>query len=189
MRHARLIFKEPDHSKFSKLATQNGLELVDEVRKAKTSPLAYQETLSNIDNTAEVKYVEDGLADLCYLQIAGPRGERYTELFKGRFPFFSEDELFSSWDSAASMDDKIDAIVRIGISSFDQPPEPYTRRIRQALEDSEPAVRDAGLVAFSYAPQESLRPLVQRLRDSDPDGGVQQRARLLLDAWKSSPAA
>jgi hypothetical protein len=188
MRYARLIFKEPDHNKFSRLAAQNGLELVDEVRKAKPSLLAYQETLSNIDNTAEVKYIEDSLADLCYLQIAGPRGRQYTELFKGRIPFFTEDELFSSWDSAASVDDKIEAIVRIGISSYDQPPEPYVRRIREALEDSEPAVRDAGLVAFSYAPHEPLRPLIQQLRDCDPDAGVQQRARLLLDAWKSSQA-
>jgi len=187
-RYIRLIFKTPDsYKEFSKLATQNGLELIDEVRKAKTSPLAYQEILANIDDTVQVQYIEDGLAELCYLQITGPRGERYSELFKERFSFFSADELFSNWDGAASVDDKIDAIVRLGVASYGQPPEPYMRRIRLAIEDSDPAVRDAGLVAFSYSPWEPMKPLVQKLRDADPDAGVQQRARFLLEAWKSPP--
>jgi hypothetical protein len=185
-RHVRLIFKTPDsYKEFSKLATQNGLELVDEARKGKTSPLAFQETLANIDETVQVQYIEDGLAGLSYLQITGPKGELYTKLFKERYSFLSEDELFSNWDSAGSVDDKIDAIVRLGVASYDQPPEPYIHRIRQALGDTEAAVRDAGLVAFSCSPWAPLKPLVQTLRDADPDAGVQQRARLLLESWEN----
>jgi hypothetical protein len=184
-RPPRLIFKTAGfYQAFTKLATRNGLELMDEVRKGDRSPLAFQEVRANIDRTVHVQYIEDGLARLSYLQIAGPRSGPYLKLFKDKFSFFSEDEMFSSWDGATSVDNKIDAIVRLGVASYDQPPEPYMSRIGQALDDGDPAVRDAGLVAFSYNPWAPMRPQIERLRDHDPDAGVQQRARLLLDAWQ-----
>jgi hypothetical protein len=187
MRHERLIFKTPGvYEAFSKLATRNGLELTDEVCKGKTSPLAFQEVRANIDETVNVQYIEDGLAQLSYIQIVGPKSDLYTRLFKDRFSFFSKDELFSRWDAASAIDDKIDAIVRLGVISYDQPPEPYMSRIRQAFEDADPAVRDAGLVAFSYNPWEPMKPVLKKLRDEDPDIGVQKRARLLLEAWENT---
>jgi|SRR5215510_9822970 len=184
--HLRLIFKTSDPYKtFTRFAAQHGLELVDEVRKGDSSPLAYQRILANIDNTVNVQYIEDGRAQLRYLQLAGPKADRYAKVFKDKFSFFSEEELFSSWDTAtSSVDDRIDAIVRIGIASYDQPPESYMSRIRQALGDSEPAVRDAGVVAFSYNPWQPMKSHIEELRDHDPDPDVQARARLLLDAWQ-----
>ena len=189
-RFTRLIFKgEGYYEAFSKLATRNGLELVDEVRKGDRSPVAFQQTRENIDATVHVDYIEDGLARLSYLQLSGPRSEPYVKLFKEKLSLFSEEEVLSSWDDASSTDDKIDAIVRLGVASYDQPPEPYMRRIQLALEDSDPAVRDAGLVAFSHSPWEPMKPLVERLRDTDTDAGVQKRARLLLDAWENPQSA
>ena len=182
-RFTRLIFKGPGYYEmFSKLATRNGLELVDEIRKGDRSPLAFQQIRANIDETVHVHYIEDGLARLSYLQISGPRSEPYIKLFREKLSLFSEEEMFSSWDGASTTDDKIEAIVRLGVASLDQPPEPYMSRITQALDDPDPAVRDAGLVAFSHSPWAPMRSRIEQLRDGDPDPGVQQRARLLLEA-------
>jgi len=111
-----------------------------------------------------------------------------VKVFKEKLSLFSEEEIFSSWDGASSTDDKIEAIVRLGVASFDQPPEPYMTRITQALDDADPAVRDAGLVAFSHSPWAPMRSRIEHLRDRDPDPGVQQRARLLIEAWTSRSA-
>jgi len=187
-RFTRLIFKGTGYYQvFSKLATRNGLELVDEVRKGDRSPLALQQVRANIDETVHVHYIEDGLARLSYLQISGPKSEPYVKLFKEKLSLFAEDEMFSSWDGASSTDEKIEAIVRLGVASFDQPPEPYMSRIAQALDDADPAVRDAGLVAFSHSPWAPMRARIEQLRDRDPDPGVQKRAGLLLEAWENPP--
>jgi sugar phosphate isomerase/epimerase len=110
-----------------------------------------------------------------------------VKLFKEKLALFTEEEMLSSWDGASSTDEKIEAIVRLGVASFDQPPEPYMSRIAQALDDADPAVRDAGLVAFSHSLWTQMRSRIEQLRDRDPDPGVQQRARLLLEAWTSRP--
>ena len=185
--HVRLIFKAPNcYDDFSKLATRKGLSLVQEVRKGKGSPLAFQEILTNLDRTVDVQYIDDDLAEVSYLQISGHKRDAYVQLFKDKFAFLSEDELFAHWDQAVNgndPDEKIDAIVRIGIAMFDQAPAPYIHRIAAALRDPSSAVRDAGLVAFSYAPWPEMKTQIEDLHVNDPDSGVRECARLLLKAW------
>jgi hypothetical protein len=188
--HSRLIFKTPgNYEAFSRLASRKGLELVHEARHGDRSPVAYQKVLANIDSTVHVQYIDDGLAMLSYLDIAGPRAEPYIRVFSEAFAFLSLAEMLSDWDSATLVDDKIDAIVRLGISAYSQPPEQFMSRIGAALDDDEPAVRDAGLVAFSYSPWEPLAERIQHLRDHDADAKVRHRARLLLNAWTPATRA
>jgi hypothetical protein len=161
--------------------------MIDKIEREPGNPIALEEVFGTKDHAVGVHYVEDGLADLPYIQVSGPQAERYSALITQGLSVYSEEELFSTWDAAVSSDDKIDAVVRLGVACYDQPLEPYMRRIRQALEDSDPAVRDAGLVAFSYSPWAPMKPLVQMLRAADPDAGVQYRAQLLLEAWEKIP--
>jgi len=182
--YVRYIIKPPGaYKEFHELARRNGLDLVDKIEKEPRSPLAVQEVFSNVDDTVGVRYIEDGLAEIPYIQISGPQRELYSRVIANGLSVFSEQELVATWDTATSLEDKIDAILRIGITADQQPSEPYLARIRQALEAAEPEVRSAGLVAFSYHPWVVLRPLIERIRDHDSYSDARDRARIILETW------
>lgn len=185
-RRIRHIIKPPGaYEAFRALAREHGLAIIDKVEREPRNPIALEEVFGTPDHTVGVHYIEDGLTELPYIQIAGPQAEHYSQLITRNLPVYSEAELFSTWDEARSLDDKIDAILRLGVASTAGPPEPYLIRIRQALEDAAPEVRSAGLTAFSYNPWQELRPVIERIRDEDTDDDAQSRARVILDSWKS----
>jgi hypothetical protein len=186
----RHILKPPgDHEQFLALAEANGLLIINKISKEPRSPVALQEIFSNADDTVGVHYVEDGLAELSYIQVGGPDLEKYSRIIVDGLPVFSENELFSSWDKADSIDQKIDAIHRLGVAADGQPAEPYSSRIRQALTDSDPDVRAAGLVAFSYNLWGGMKLIIENIRDNDPDEDLQMRARVALDVWERTTNA
>jgi hypothetical protein len=183
-RHIRHIIKPPGaYKEFRALARRNGWQIIDKIEKEPRSPVALQEIFTDPDETVGIHYVEDGLAELPYIQVSGPRLDHFSRLIAESLPVYSEDEIFSTWDTASAMDDKIDAILRVGVVSEPEPSEPYLSRIRQAIEDPAPEVRAAGLVAFSYHPWDALKPLVEKIRDADPDDDARERARVILDIW------
>lgn len=186
-RLVRHIIKPPGaYRQFRDLVKKNGLQLVDKIQKEARSPLALQEIFTDIDDTVGIHYVEDGMAELPYVQVSGPRMDYYSRIITQNLPVYSEAELFAAWDAANSADEKIDAILRLGITADSQPTEPYLHRIRQGLEDPAPEVRSAALVAFSYHPWDELKAVVERIRDEDPDDDAQKRARVLLDTWENT---
>jgi hypothetical protein len=186
-RRIRHIIKPPGaYEAFRALASRNGLQIINKVERDPQNPIALEEIFGDIDRTVGIHYIEDGLAEVPYIQIAGPRAEYFTQLITQALPFYSEEELFATWDTARSLEDKIDAILRLGVASDTQPSDPYLTRIRQALEDAAPEVRSAGLVAFSYNPWDEMKPLVEKIRDEDPDADARDRARIILDTWKKT---
>ena len=183
-RLVRHIIKPPGaYRQFRDLAQKNGLQLIDKIQKEPRNPLALQEIFTNIDDTVGIHYVEDGMAELPYIQISGPRLDDYSRIITQNLPVYSEDELFAAWDAANSLDEKIDAILRLGITADAPPADRYLHRIRQGLEDPAPEVRSATLVAFSYHPRDELKAVVERIRDEDPDDDARQRAQVILDTW------
>lgn len=120
------------------------------------------------------------MAELPYIQVSGPRLDYYSRIIAQNLPVYSEDELFATWDVARSPDEKIEAILRLGIAADSQPRDSYLHRIRQGLEDPAPEVRSAALVAFSYHPRDQLKAVVERICDEDPDDDARQRARVIL---------
>lgn len=189
-RHARYIIKPPGaYKEFWALARRNGLRLIDKIEKAERSPMALQEIFTNIDNTVGIHYIEDGLSEIPYIQISGPQLDYYSRVIEQGLPVYSRDELFFTWDTANSIDDKIDAVLRLGIAASGQPSDPYLSRIRQGLEDAAPEVRSAALVAFSYNLWDSLKPVIEQIRDQDSDSDARDRARLVLDTWQRQASA
>ncbi len=182
----RHIIKPPGaYEAFRVLANKYGLKIIDKVEREPQNPIALQEVFGNAEHTVGVHYIEDGLAEIPYIQIAGPQAEHYSQLLVRGLPVFSEVELFATWDTASTLEDKIDAVLRLGVASNIEPSPPYVERIRQAFGDPAPEVRAAGLTAFAYHPWEELRSIVENMKDADADGDVRDRARVILDSWNT----
>jgi hypothetical protein len=180
----RHIIKPPGaYKEFRNFARKNGLQLIDKVQKEPHNVVALQEIFTDADNAVGIHYVEDGMAELPYVQVSGPRVDYYSKLIIDNLPVYSGDELLAAWDSASSIDEKIDAILRLGVTAATEPTEPYLSRLRRALEDPAPEVRSAALVAFSYHPSDALRSVVERIRSEDSDDDARQRAQVILDTW------
>ena len=182
-RRVRYIIKPPGgYEEWRALMARYGLELVERTEQGR-KPFTLQEIYMDLERSAAVHYIEDEMVELPFIQVGGPNLDFFARLVETNLPVFTEAELFSTWDEADELEDKIDAILRIGVASDDAPTEPYVSRIRAALEDPAPEVRAAGLVALSYHPWDALKPLVEQIRDGDPDEDAQLRAKVMLDTW------
>jgi hypothetical protein len=185
----RYIIKPPGaYTAFREFAQQHGLRIIDKVERESRNPIALQEVFGNAERTVGVHYIEDGLAEMPYIQVAGPQAEYFAHLIEANLPVYSSDEVLAAWDSASSVDDKIDAILRVGLAANATPSPPYLERIRAGLLDAAPEVRSAALTAYSYHPWNELRDVVEQIWRQDVDEDARARARVIVDALDTTSA-
>jgi hypothetical protein len=183
----RYIIKPPGaYTAFREFARQHGLRIIDKVEREPRNPIALQEVFGNAERTVGVHYIEDGLAEMPYIQVAGPQAEHFARLIEANLPVYSPDEVLAAWDSASSIEDKIDALLRVGLAANATPSPTYVERIRAGLLDAAPEVRSAALTAYSYHPWNELRDVVERIGRQDADEDARERARVIVDAWNTT---
>src|SRR5262245_37313296 len=92
---------------------------------------------------------DDLLVGLHYFTIWGPAERELADQLRAKIESYSEDELLAWWDRAAAsgdVDDKVDAVLFIGVGAPSTPAEPYITRLRAGLADPDVDVRNAAIV-------------------------------------------
>jgi hypothetical protein len=180
----RLIIKPPGaYKEFMALRSRLDWQLGSTTEKGPNHPLRFQQVFVPSDRSATVHYVEDDLAGVPYVQITGPAREATATEIANSIPVYSREELFEAWDRAGDVDDKVDAILALGVAAPTDPSEEFSRRLREALADEDPDIHSAALVAASYNCWDELRPLVEKIRDAEPLTDAGKRAQIMLDGW------
>jgi hypothetical protein len=134
---------------------------------------------------------DDLYAGIHFFHVRGPDEERIAADLREEFDAWTAPELFAWWDRGVAkedVDDRVDAVLFLGVNTPYQPEEEYVKRIRAGLADPEKDVRNAAVAATAYADWRVFRPDLERLADTDPDDQARRSARYILDGWSKEDA-
>jgi hypothetical protein len=138
------------------------------------------------DGETYIYLCDDLFVGFQYFIIVGLAQERVADVIRNEFNAREISELFARWDrgvASGTADDRVDAVLFLGVDSPETPREEYTSRIRSALVDEHKDVRNAAVAAVGYTDWSIFRPDVQRVAATDVDPKARERARFLLKAW------
>lgn len=138
------------------------------------------------DGETYITLRDDLFVGFPYFVISGPAQERVANEIRKEFNARKGSELLALWDrgvASGDVDDRVDAVLFLGVDSPEAPREEYTTRIRSALADEDKDVRNAAVAAAGYADWRSFRPDIERIAAVDTDPTARERARLLLKGW------
>jgi hypothetical protein len=127
-----------------------------------------------------------------YFVISGPAQERVAEGIRREFNPRKGPELLAWWDRGVArgdVDDRVDAVLFLGVNSPETPREEYASRIRSALVDEDKDVRNAAVAAVGYTDWRIFLPDIERIAARDPDPAARERARLLMEGWDKQDQA
>jgi hypothetical protein len=127
---------------------------------------------------------DDLYAGIHFFQVVGPDQERIAAELRKEFDPWTEPELFAWWDRGVEMDDvddRVDAVLFLGVNTPEEPREEYAKRIRAGLADPDKDVRHAAVAATAFADWRVFRPDLELVADADPDDATRRAARYILN--------
>jgi hypothetical protein len=134
---------------------------------------------------------DDLLPGIKFCSVVGPNQDRIAAEIRGEVEPWTDQELFAWWDRGVEkddVDDRVDAVLFLGINTSEQPDDNYVSRICTGLHDPDKDVRNAAVAAAAYADWRVFKADLARIADTDPDGKARERARYVLDGWAQEDA-
>src|SRR6266542_4382826 len=129
---------------------------------------------------------DDLFAGIHFCSVVGPDQDRIAAEIRGELDPWTDQELFAWWDRGVEkddVDDRVDAVLFLGIDSPEQPHDDYVTRICAGLQDPDKDVRNAAVAAAAYGDWRVFKAHLARMADTEPDGKARERARYVLDGW------
>ncbi len=173
-------------TQLTQLAVARGWHLKKAVAKNAASGTSGEMVFFVPDEETLVFLRDDLFVGFQYFVISGPKQEHVADEIRKEFNSRTELDVLAWWDrgvAKSDVDDRVDAVLFLGVSSPESPREEYTSRIRAALLDEDKDVRNAAVAAVGYTDWSSFRPEVEHIAAADPDPTARERARILLDGW------
>jgi len=142
---------------------------------------------------SEVRIIlrDDLLPGIKFYVVLGREKEGVAKFLRREVEHWTEPELFSWWDRAVEsgdVDDKVDAVLHLGINTPEEPNDEYVERIKAGLADPDKDVRNAAVVGVAYADWRVFREDLERIIASDPDEKARERATFVLNGWNAEDA-
>ena len=131
---------------------------------------------------------EDLLPGIKFYAVLGKEKEGVAKFLREEVDHWTESELFSWWDRAVEsgdVDDKVDAVLHLGINTPEVPSADYVDRIKAGLSDPDKDVRNAAVVGAAYADWRVFREDLERIIASDADEKARERATFILNGWNA----
>ena len=173
-------------TQLTRLAVDRGWHLKKAVARDMVSRASGELIFFVPDGETYIILRDDLFVGFPYFVISGPEQERVADGIRDEFNPRKGSELLAWWDrgvASGDVDDRVDAVLFLGVGSPETPREEYTSRIQSALVDEDKDVRNAAVVAVGYTNWRTFRPDIERVAATDLDPTARERARLLLDGW------
>jgi hypothetical protein len=138
------------------------------------------------DNETYVILRGDIPTGIHHLTVWGPAEREVAQELSATFDAYTLGELLRWWDRAVSahdVDDKVDAVLFLGVGAPSTHDDEIAERLRIALCDPDKDVRNAAIVAVEYADWSVFAPELEAIAARDPDEIARARARAVLDYW------
>jgi hypothetical protein len=135
---------------------------------------------------------DDIYAGIKFIAVLGNNKEAIGADIRNEFEHWTELELFSWWDRAVETgdaDDKVDAVLFLGVNTPEQQVAGYVDRIRAALGDGDKDVRNAAVAAVAYADWRVFCEDLEQVVASDADDAARERATMILNGWSAQDGA
>jgi len=138
------------------------------------------------ESNTRVTLRDDLYAGIHFFHVVGPDQERIAAELRKEFDPWTAPELFAWWDRGVEkddVDDRVDAVLFLGVNTPHRPDEEYVKRIRAGLMDPDKDVRNAAVAATAYSDWRVFKPELERVADTDADDQARKAARYILDGW------
>lgn len=144
--------------------------------------LNYEEVWTNADQTAALHYVEDSeISGERFLLVRSDSVHAYAPAIARAFRTVSLDELYKTIVYVDNVDERIRALIRLGVVAFD-----VTKDVRVAWETGlfhvNERVRLAAIRAMSFNGLPALIPFLEEAALEDPSDDVRALAQRLIDS-------
>lgn len=173
-------------TQLTRLAVDRGWHLKKAVGRDVASGASGEMVFFVPDGETYIFLRDDLFVGFQYFVISGPEQEHVADKIRKEFNPRKGSELLAWWDrgvASGDVDDRVDAVLFLGVDSPETPREEYTSRIRSALVDDDKDVRNAAVVAVGYTDWRIFQTDIERIAAADPDLTARERARLLLEGW------
>lgn len=180
----RLLIKPPGgYEEFLQLAIKQEWLLQKRHEGGANSPLSYLLLFLSKDETIVLRYIEDELANISYIQITGERNRvvKAARIIEKSLAIYTREEILDDWNSAKEIGEFMDAILAIGVAAPIERDEDFFQCLQKGLQHQEADVRTASVVACSYVLWKDLLPFLENIRDCDPAQDPRDRAKRILD--------
>jgi hypothetical protein len=179
-------------TQLTRLALDRGWHLKKAVARDAASGASGEMIFFVPDGETYIVLRDDLFVGFQYFVISGLDQEPVAEGIRKDFNARRGADLLAWWDRGVAngdVDDRVDAVLFLGVDSPEMPREDYASRIRAGLTDDDKDVRNAAIAAAGYAEWRMLRPDIERIATADPDSTASKRAKLLLEGWDKEDQA
>lgn len=177
-----VLTHQANRDRVRRIADEAGLDLVHEVPAAHPQP--YELVYSTPWEGVSLHYQEDTLIGVPYLLLAGDVDEVVVETVRKIFPVESVETLVLKAYSAASANEKIDIVYRVGAACGPSVHEGALLVFRACFVDPDPSVREAAAYATTYVGWREFVAPLGVLAAEDPAPQVREVAGLALNALR-----
>ncbi|MER5291774.1 hypothetical protein ABT382_06740 [Streptomyces pharetrae] len=131
-------------------------------------------------------YIEDEVAERSFVFIIGADAELVSgseSVFERRLNAVTLDELIDEVDSASSLEQLSEALLRAGVGAPREFDERFFSRIINALSHPSSEVREGALWAVTYSPWSQYRERVLDISRSDPEEELREMANIVAEEF------
>ncbi|MCB9647447.1 MAG: HEAT repeat domain-containing protein [Deltaproteobacteria bacterium] len=125
------------------------------------------------------------------IAVTGPRSDEVADLLRERLDAWPRQAMLELWARGVAeddVDDRVDAVLLLGVCAPATEDPELASPIQDALEDANEDVRNAAIVAVTFPGWERFRPMLEHIAANDPDEVARQRAQLVLKNWAALDA-
>lgn len=180
MEYTRAVIKKPIENSFVEdLAWTDGWDLED--LTPRRAGEIFQKTWTTNGGKTRIDYVEDPMADLLYVLVAGEDQEKFIRKIRKAGPVYTSTEIHQRIKAAKTPDERAQAIMIAGVAAPAECDAKLFAYFKKAFTDENAQVRRAVVIASVYAGWPELREPLQQLKQDDPDAEIREVAEHTLD--------
>ncbi len=178
-----------------RLSSENSLSLVPTTDHTNVAEAEEYYTFVMNDGVTMIYIIVDRATSLPYVLLNGPLALQCAWLLQMLRMTEELEQIQQYCREASQVDEKIDAICRLGIAAYKDDAQPEVLEIfKQYMRDEDSRVRQSAIFATSFIGWREFEPLLQTALEHDPDRRVtviaESAIRIMRESdWNSSDSS
>jgi hypothetical protein len=183
----RMILVPPTtREDFIAYAADAGWKYRSEVQEQKDRLVPYELVYSDAAREKWLHYVDDFVAEMPYLVVAGRHFAETAEQVAEEFPVYADSDLLT-WAEAASDPHEVALSCRyVAVTAPTEFDPEFFAALLRGLRHTEATVRAACIHACAYPGWPEFEPVLKEIEQEDPDPRVRTIARQLLHVFRDA---
>jgi HEAT repeats len=179
-----IIFDNDPQRAFHKAAVKEMWHLDKIIQPDHENEIPYELIFKTNDGRSSVHYIEDYVAKLSYVIVIGDDVAATVARVKNVMTVCDRDVALKMLDQAKTREQRLNALLQLGIVAPQQFDEVVFNHLTQAMSDKDPEFRRTAVWLVGYTAWPQFKEPLEKLAKSDPDDEVRGDAEILLESLK-----